>query len=62
MVDDLRIDVRFEIAALCAAMLFLFAYGDIFGFFRPGQLRDVRQERCPGSRSARVSSWQRQPT
>jgi hypothetical protein len=28
---------RCELAALWIAMLFLFAYGDIFGFFSPGQ-------------------------
>jgi Family of unknown function (DUF6326) len=48
MVDDLRIDVRFKIAALWAATLFLFAYGDIFGFFRPGQLRDVMAGKVSG--------------
>ncbi len=36
MVDDLRIDVRFNIATLWAATLFLFAYGDIFGFSSKG--------------------------
>ena len=41
MRDDLRIDVRVKIAALWAATLFLFAYGDIFGFFRPGEIQGV---------------------
>ena len=41
MPDHLRIDVRVKIAALWAATLFLFAYGDIFGFFRPGVIQDV---------------------
>ena len=35
------IDVRVKIAALWAATLFLFAYGDIFGFFRPGGIQGV---------------------
>ena len=39
--EDLRVNVRLKIAALWAATLFLFAYGDIFGFFRPGTLQDV---------------------
>ena len=41
MFEDARIDVRFKIAALWAATLFLYAYGDIFGFFRPGLIQNV---------------------
>ena len=37
--EDVRVGVRCKIAALWIAMLFLFAYGDIFGFFSPGQIR-----------------------
>jgi hypothetical protein len=33
--------VRLKISALWVAMLFLFAYGDIFGFFRPGRIEEV---------------------
>lgn len=39
--EDVRVGVRYKIAALWTAMLFLFAYGDIFGFFRPGQIEEV---------------------
>jgi Family of unknown function (DUF6326) len=39
--EDVRIDVRLKISALWIAMLFLFAYGDIFGFFAPGQIEEV---------------------
>jgi hypothetical protein len=41
ILDVPRIDVRFKISALWIAMLFLFAYGDIFGFFRPGLIEEV---------------------
>jgi len=41
ILDVRRIDVRFKISALWIAILFLFAYGDIFGFFRPGQIEEV---------------------
>jgi hypothetical protein len=37
--EDAKVGVRFKIAALWIAMLFLFAYGDIFGFFSPGSSR-----------------------
>ena len=39
--EDAKVGVRCKIAALWIAMLFLFAYGDILGFFRPGQLQEV---------------------
>jgi hypothetical protein len=39
--EDVKVSVRFKIAALWIAMLFLFAYGDIFGFFSPGQIQEV---------------------
>ena len=41
MSPELGIDVRLKIAALWAATLFLFAYGDIFGLYRPGLIKDV---------------------
>jgi hypothetical protein len=39
--EDQRIGVRLKISALWTAVLFLFAYGDIFGFFQPGQIEEV---------------------
>jgi hypothetical protein len=39
--EDVKVGVRCKLAALWVAMLFLFAYGDIFGFFRPGQVQEV---------------------
>jgi hypothetical protein len=39
--EDVKVGVRCKIAALWIAMLFLFAYGDIFGFFSPGQIQEV---------------------
>ena len=39
--EDVRVGVRVKIAALWIAVLFLFAYGDIFGFFSPGQIQEV---------------------
>jgi hypothetical protein len=41
ILDDVRIGVRLKIAALWIAMLFLFAYGDIFGFFNTGRIAEV---------------------
>ena len=39
--EDVKVGVRCKIAALWIAMLFLFAYGDIFGLLRPGQIQEV---------------------
>jgi hypothetical protein len=39
--EDVRIGVRLKISALWIAMLILFAYGDIFGFFRADVIDDV---------------------
>jgi Family of unknown function (DUF6326) len=38
---DERVGVRFKISALWVATLFLFAYGDIFGFFVRGRIEEV---------------------
>jgi Family of unknown function (DUF6326) len=39
--EDAKVGVRLKIAALWIAVLFLFAYGDILGFFQPGQIEEV---------------------
>lgn len=45
---DERIGIRLKISALWVAMLFLFAYGDIFGFFKPGQIEEVMSGEISG--------------
>ena len=39
--EDERINVRFKISALWIVLMFLYAYGDIFGFFRTGLIKEV---------------------
>jgi Family of unknown function (DUF6326) len=41
LVEDARVGVRLKISALWVVLLFLYAYGDIFGFFKPGQIEEV---------------------
>jgi hypothetical protein len=41
MFIDHEVGVRLKISALWVVLLFLYAYGDIFGFFKPGQIRDI---------------------
>jgi hypothetical protein len=38
---DEKISVRIKISALWVATLLLFAYGDIYGFYAPGQIEEV---------------------
>ena len=45
---DERIPVRLKISALWIGMLFLFAYGDIFGFFKPGRIEEVMSGEVSG--------------
>jgi hypothetical protein len=46
--EDMRVGVRPKISALWIAMLVLFAYGDIFGFFKPGQIEEVMSGEISG--------------
>jgi len=46
--ESLRISVRLKISALWVAMLFLFAYGDIFGSFVPGHIDEIREGTISG--------------
>jgi hypothetical protein len=46
--EDAPVGVRLKISALWIAMLFLFAYGDIFGFFQPGQIEEVMSGEIAG--------------
>jgi len=48
MPEGVRIGVRLKIAALWVAMLFLFAYGDIFGLFVPGRIDEIRGGKISG--------------
>ena len=45
-----KIGVRLKISALWIAMLFLFAYGDIFGMFQPGRIDEIRAGTVGGMR------------
>jgi hypothetical protein len=46
--EDVQVGVRVKIASLWIAMLFLFAYGDIFGFFAPGRIEEIQGGRISG--------------
>jgi Sec-independent protein secretion pathway component TatC len=41
ILEDVKVDVKLKIAALWATMMLLFAYGDIFGYFRPGLIEGI---------------------
>ena len=50
ILGDVQVGVRLKISALWIAMLFLFAYGDIFGFFAPGHLEEITRGEISGIR------------
>ena len=54
ILEDVRIGVRLKISALWITMLFLFAYGDIFGFFRPGLIGEVTAGEISGIKITQV--------
>ena len=46
--EDVKIPVKLKLSALWAATLFLYAYGDIFGFFRPDVIDSVKAGKIAG--------------
>lgn len=38
---DVKVHVRLKLSALWAGVMFCYVYGDIFGFFKPGTVRDI---------------------
>jgi Sec-independent protein secretion pathway component TatC len=49
MLEDAMINVKLKIAALWAVVMFLFAYGDIFGYFRPGFIAEIMAGNVAGN-------------
>jgi Family of unknown function (DUF6326) len=43
-----RVNVRLKISSLWMATLLVFAYGDIFGFFKPGRIEEVMSGKISG--------------
>ena len=42
VLEDVRLPVKLKLSASWAALMFLYAYGDIFAYFRRGFIDDVR--------------------
>ncbi|HMK45136.1 MAG TPA: DUF6326 family protein [Methanocella sp.] len=54
ILEDAKIDVKLKIAALWAAVMFIFAYGDIFAYFRTGYLQDIMTGTVSGNQLNQV--------
>jgi hypothetical protein len=54
VLEDVKVGVRLKMSALWIATLFLFAYGDIFGFFKPGQIGEVISGQVSGIKITQV--------
>ncbi|MGZ4539991.1 MAG: DUF6326 family protein [Blastococcus sp.] len=50
VLEDVALPVKVKIAALWAATMLLFAYGDIFGLLRPGGIDGIRAGKTGGFR------------
>jgi hypothetical protein len=47
VLDDVRIHVRFKLSALWTAIMFCYVYGDFWGLYRPGNLKDILEGMGP---------------
>ena len=54
ILEDVKIDVKLKIAALWATVMLLFAYGDIFGYFRPGFIGEIMAGKVAGNQVDQV--------
>lgn len=41
MLDDIQVHVRLKLSALWAAIMFCYIYGDFWGLYTPGTLKDI---------------------
>ncbi len=41
LLDDMKIHVKIKIAGLWASVMFCYIYGDYFGLYQPGALKDM---------------------
>lgn len=39
--EDVKINVKIKLAGLWAAVMFLYVYGDLFGFYKPGFIEEI---------------------
>lgn len=42
VLEEMHVPVQLKLAAAWAGLMFLYAYGDIFAYFRPGFIEDVQ--------------------
>ncbi|HET6895903.1 MAG TPA: DUF6326 family protein [Candidatus Baltobacteraceae bacterium] len=47
VLEDVKVHVKFKLAALWASVMFLYIYGDYFGLYQPGVLQHLLQGRIP---------------
>ncbi len=41
MLEDVKINVKIKLAALWVALMFFYTYGDILGFYNPGNISEL---------------------
>jgi len=45
--EDVKINVKIKLSALWATAVFCYAYADIFGFYKPGHIDEIRAGETP---------------
>jgi uncharacterized protein DUF6326 len=48
LIEDAKVGVRLKISALWVTLMLLYAYGDIFGFFKPGRIEEIASGQISG--------------
>jgi len=41
VLEDVKVDVKLKLSALWAALMFIYLYVDIFGFYKPGSIENI---------------------
>ncbi len=47
ILQDVKINVKMKLSGLWVAVMLLYIYGDIFGFYKPGHIEEVIAEEVP---------------
>ncbi len=52
--EDVKINVKIKLAGLWAAVMLLYLYGDVFGFYKPGLIEDIIAREVAGMQITQV--------
>ncbi len=47
ILKDMKINVKIKLSGLWAAVMLVYIYGDLFGFYKPGHIEEIRAAEGP---------------